>query len=341
MNRHIATFAACGLFGLGVPSAHASTDDASPERLAQGPSVRVFDGGTAPAPIGPQTMVFVDHMMGGERVVKGAPYCADAVNESIQTLADGNRIVRTNSTRQCRDGEGRTRQEVTSGGRTRVFLRDPVAQKHWVLDLDRKVATELGGARQRDAAEKSVQRVRIVRTPASGASSPAGEEVTFVAPVRMSVEENGRMHITAHGAARPQPSPSPAPAPTPVPSPMPGHGVVPPIPPLPPLPPAVGWLSDRLAPRGAGVVTALGSKEIDGVKVNGERQAWTIEAGRIGNEKPIVTTREVWTSPDLLLTVQSRDLDPRSGEQVYRLANLKRGEPDPALMKPPADFKPR
>ena len=39
-----------------------------------------------------------------------------------------------------------------------------------------------------------------------------------------------------------------------------------------------------------------------------------------------------------MLTVQSREADPRSGEQNYRLEKLKRGEPDPALMKPPAEF---
>src|SRR5579871_1934139 len=44
-----------------------------------------------------------------ERIVQGAPYCADAVHESIQPLADGNRIVHSRTTRTCRDGEGRTR----------------------------------------------------------------------------------------------------------------------------------------------------------------------------------------------------------------------------------------
>ena len=30
--------------------------------------------------------------------------------------------------------------------------------------------------------------------------------------------------------------------------------------------------------------------------------------------------------------------DPRLGEQTYRLEKIRRGEPDPALMKPPADY---
>ena len=72
--------------------------------------------------------------------------------------------------------------------------------------------------------------------------------------------------------------------------------------------------------------------------MNGERTTWIIEAGKVGNEKPIQIVRDVWTSPDLLLTVLSRDADPRSGETSYRLKNVKRGEPDAALMKVPADY---
>jgi hypothetical protein len=112
----------------------------------------------------------------------------------------------------------------------------------------------------------------------------------------------------------------------------------PPPPSVPPLPPAVSWTARTLAPRGAGVVTSLGSQEIDGLRVTGERTSWTIEAGKLGNEKPIVSVRDVWTSPELMLTVQTRDFDPRRGERNYRLVNLRRGEPDPALMRVPADF---
>lgn len=39
-----------------------------------------------------------------------------------------------------------------------------------------------------------------------------------------------------------------------------------------------------------------------------------------------------------MVTLRSRDFDPRSGEVNYRLANLKRVEPDAALMRVPADF---
>jgi hypothetical protein len=35
----------------------------------------------------------------------------------------------------------------------------------------------------------------------------------------------------------------------------------------------------------------------------------------------------------------TRNLDPRSGETVYRLTNIKRGEPPADLLKVPADYK--
>jgi hypothetical protein len=105
------------------------------------------------------------------------------------------------------------------------------------------------------------------------------------------------------------------------------------------LPPAaVQWRALAFAPRGSGSVSPLGSRDIEGVRANGERTTWTIEAGKIGNDKPILITREVWTAPDLMVTLSSRDFDPRSGETNYRLKNVKRGEPDAALMRVPADF---
>ncbi len=105
---------------------------------------------------------------------------------------------------------------------------------------------------------------------------------------------------------------------------------------LPPL--AVQWRAQHGAPRGAGKSTPLPAKDIEGVRANGERTTWVIEAGKVGNEKPIQIVREIWNAPDLMVTLSSRDFDPRSGEINYRLRNLKRGEPDAALMRVPADF---
>jgi hypothetical protein len=121
-----------------------------------------------------------------------------------------------------------------------------------------------------------------------------------------------------------------------------GDGPVPlpPLPPGAPLMPGFGALP-MMAPMGEGVTTSLGSREFDGVRADGTRTTWTIAAGKIGNEKPIEILSERWHAPDLMLVVQTRYFDPRSGENTYRLAQLKRGEPDAALFKVPADYEVR
>ena len=48
------------------------------------------------------------------KVVKGAPYSAQAVTETTQVLPDGNRINRKNVSTIARDSEGRTRRELNA-----------------------------------------------------------------------------------------------------------------------------------------------------------------------------------------------------------------------------------
>jgi hypothetical protein len=75
------------------------------------------------------------------QIVKGAPFSAEVQTESVQTLADGNRIVQRSSSRVFRDGEGRMRREEdrTSGGPT-VSITDPVARTSYTLDPQNHVA---------------------------------------------------------------------------------------------------------------------------------------------------------------------------------------------------------
>ena len=325
---------------------------------------------TVIAQAGPMEMNIVrnvEHKMvrneGGEqRVVKGAPYCADASHETVQLLPDSsggapNRIVNATNTRLCRDGEGRTRQEVTTGGRKLIYLRDPVAKENWVLDPERKSARPLstmtevmtftdgkgaehgrGSEWARELGDKIKEQV-AAGMAASGAPGSKAKRVEVIEaePVVIMRKESGagddkEKHVEVRvirtsGA---------------------GKGSPPSLEVLDELkglhtdgmmPLGVRMQALGFAPRGSGVTTSLGSKEIDGVRVNGERTTWTVEAGKIGNERPIVSTREVWTAPDLLLTVQSREVDPRNGDVTYRLSGMKRGEPDSNLFKVPADYE--
>jgi hypothetical protein len=84
---------------------------------------------------------------------------------------------------------------------------------------------------------------------------------------------------------------------------------------------------------------SLGAKTIDGIAATGTRDATTIPAGKIGNDKDLVITRETWYSPDLKLVIQSTQTDPRFGETTYTLTNIQRSEPDPTLFQVPAGYK--
>jgi len=78
------------------------------------------------------------------RVVKGAPYSAQAVTDFTQTLADGNTIHRTNTASIARDSEGRTRRDQTinaigaigtsSGTLKSTMIHDPVAGVSYMMD---------------------------------------------------------------------------------------------------------------------------------------------------------------------------------------------------------------
>jgi hypothetical protein len=84
---------------------------------------------------------------------------------------------------------------------------------------------------------------------------------------------------------------------------------------------------------------SLGSETMEGLLVNGVRTTHTIPAGQIGNAKPIKIVTEVWTSPDLKTDISSKRSDPLMGEQVFRLTNIARAEPDASLFTIPADFQ--
>ena len=83
----------------------------------------------------------------------------------------------------------------------------------------------------------------------------------------------------------------------------------------------------------------LGTQTMEGLQVTGVRTTRTIPVGEIGNEKPIVIVTEVWTSPDLKTVVYSKRSDPRMGEQIFKLTNITRAEPDASLFTVPADFR--
>jgi hypothetical protein len=233
--------------------------------------------------------------------VQGAPYSATMSVISVQTLADGNRIVQSTTGGTARDSQGRTRHDTTLppiGNLTPAdaphiaFVVDPVAQTSYTLNLT----------------EKTAQKVPM--PPAGGAVITAGGPAT-------AAKLQGNVSIAAAGP-----------------------GVAVPLPPGTP-PPGGFFLQTFAAGGDPSQTTTedLGSETMEGVPVTGVRTMRTIPAGEIGNDKPITIVTEVWTSPDLKMVVYSKRDDPRMGEQTFQLTNIVRSEPDPSLFTVPADFK--
>lgn len=83
---------------------------------------------------------------------------------------------------------------------------------------------------------------------------------------------------------------------------------------------------------------SLGTKTIDGLTVQGTRRIRTIPVGQIGNDKPIVITRDEWYSPDLQMVISSTRSDPRFGTTTFQLTNINRSEPPQSLFMVPQDY---
>jgi hypothetical protein len=83
---------------------------------------------------------------------------------------------------------------------------------------------------------------------------------------------------------------------------------------------------------------SLGTNVIENLSVTGTRETITINAGTMGNERALVTTREFWYSPEIETNLLTTRKDPREGIQVIRLSAISRSEPDEKMFQVPEGF---
>ncbi|HSW38385.1 MAG TPA: hypothetical protein VLL97_02705 [Acidobacteriota bacterium] len=83
----------------------------------------------------------------------------------------------------------------------------------------------------------------------------------------------------------------------------------------------------------------LGADVIEGIEVEGRRITTTYAVETLGEDSPLVSTLEIWTSPELGITVLSKSTDPRMGEVTSAVINVSRGEPDHALFQAPPGYE--
>lgn len=239
------------------------------------------------------------------KVVKNSPFSAEAVSESVQVLADGNKITRSVTTRMYRDSEGRFRREgagstggsgfSTYGSTVAIYgmqetisIFDPVESARYVLNPTDKTARRLSFN------NINIEIPIVVNTGKLTTAAVNAEILTKIATeTKAQIQTKGNVVV-------------------------------------------MGNVASTIDP---GKTESLGTKTIEGVETQGTRTVTTIEAGAIGNERPIEIVYERWYSKELDMIVYSRNYDPRFGEQTYRLTNINRTEPDRSLFTVPSDYK--
>ena len=282
--------------------------------IAQGPAG--MEPPAQPEIRGDNVIFLATEMSFAGRLVKGAPYSAQAVTESVQMLTDGNRIVRKNTAQVYRDTEGRTRRDQTLGYigpyatagdvPQTVFINDPVAGVHYILDPAKKTALKLPRME--------------VRFKTEGDASQARQRATEDASAKLEIERGMVFQRVPGPDAVRQ-----------------GSAIV-----VAPQPPPGGDAArvefHASHEKREAKTEKLEPRSFDGVMAEGTRTTTTIPAGEIGNEQPIQIVDERWYSPELQAVVMTRHSDPRNGETTYRLTNISRAEPAASLFQVPSDY---
>jgi hypothetical protein len=324
MNKKWMAFTiALGL--LGTTYGVSAQDSKERERKAQ---VEVFVQQNGPEGLPPKIemsgdnfVFYATEMSFGGKVVKGSPYSAQAVTESVQTLADGNRIVHKNTAQIYRDSEGRVRRDQTVGAIgpyaaagdpiQTFFINDPVAGANYILDPRSKVARKL---------PRMELRWRTEEKPGSGSNAAPPQDGE-----RIVKERQAESRTFVFSAPAPPPDGGVAMR-------QGGPGLLPP-------PESEGVQVEFFGGSKAETKTEkLEARNVEGVQAEGVRVTTTIPAGDIGNEQPIQIVNERWYSPELQVVVMTRHSDPRFGETTYRLTNITRNEPAATLFQVPSDY---
>jgi hypothetical protein len=313
MNRLVQSAAMLPLLAFAVPAQDSSVDVLK-KKLAEEHMVTMNMVGAVKGPL-----------------VKGMPYSADEITETNQTLADGTRIHRENKVTVYRDSEGRTRRETPDS----ITISDPVANASYIVNPKTNAVRKL-----------QMSSNYIYRTTSDVAGGSAGVAVggkgEGATTFSMTTTGDGQARIIVNGKeldpkavaellakAKAEGkaeldgktvlfSPSTSSI---VHEPMAGTMVSGPV-----------MIRKRINAAGED----LGTKNMEGVIAQGKRNVETIEAGAIGNDRPIQVVNEHWFSEELGMMIYSKRSDPRTGEEVFRVTNIRRGDPPAYLFQAPA-----
>ena len=258
-------------------------------------------GGVAPPPgtVLPASPTLVNGRIGPMNRVTGHPFSAQEETESVQTLSDGTHI---------NSGSRKITYYRDSLGRTRTERTAPQPPGFAVASSPPPVFTDIEDpiAGYRYTLDSNSHTAH--RMPFAPIRAANGQQVaTTAAPVAqaqlgIAIESGRRQGTFAAVASAP-------------------------------------LIAPNARPRPETSTDSLGTQTMEGVMVEGIRTTTTFPVGFFGNDRPISTVRETWTSRDLGMAVLTKSSDPRSGESTTRLTNILQAEPDASLFLPPADYE--
>ena len=285
------------------------------------------------------TFKFLEAKYSFDKVVKGAPYSAVAVTETIQTLSDGNQIARKTEATLYRDSEGRTRREQTlEGVKTwpaagepprMIFINDPIAGYSVVLDPRTRTARKTRGTTNNKlGGPVYIEKLdtQLEKRDAQIAKRDAEIDKRDAQITKRDAELKKRDLALEKVPADPGPP----------------HKATQPR--LGDNKPEIKFKTTKPEPVATGKsvgerkTESLGKQITEGVEAEGTRSTLTIPAGEIGNRLPLEIVDERWLSPELQTLVMSKHHDPRSGDTIYRLTNINRAEPNRSLFEIPPDY---
>jgi hypothetical protein len=254
------------------------------------------------------------------KTVKGAPYNGTEITETNQVLGDGTRIHNETQTQVWRDSEGRVRRETGD----QVMIYDPVANASYSLNTKNQTARKLplGTYLFTTTPDGGNANVNYFRFSTAGAGGPLPPPELDAAKAKLeamqadlaakradeekAVQAKRKMEIATLDSIRTI---------------------------------STDGVMLKGAARGNAVSRALGRRMMEGVNADGTSETSTIEAGAIGNDRPIQSVNERWYSPDLQTVMMSRHSDPRTGDETFKLVNVSRTEPPQYLFQIPAGYQ--
>jgi hypothetical protein len=274
--------------------------------------------------------VLMELAASSERPVKNSPFSAEAISESVQTLADGNRIVRNSTSKLYRNSEGRFRREMNGGSGgvlgslyttgSGVTILDPIGGFRYSIDPNLRTTHQMIFTPKAPAEVRVISGIdEKMKTELRAAAAAGGATTIEGGQLSEKIQAEIKAVVTAAPVATVRA--------------------------------VTGQVVEGLAPLAMPMATIgshskwetrteeLGNQNIEGVDADGTRTITTIPAGAIGNERAIEIVYEKWFSRELQLVVMSKHSDPRFGEQTYRLTNINRSEPDPSLFTPPNGYR--